>query len=138
MIRTPSDNVLVKSNFLLAITAASTNGSVLDASGFRSALAVFDTSPTGSGTTSNCKLQEGSLANGSDMADVSGATFAQATTVGGHVIETMNIDLTKRKRYLRLVHTGAGGSAAGQASGQIHFYVSESVPPTQDMTPVSI
>jgi hypothetical protein len=31
----------------------------------------------------------------------------------------MEINLAIRKRYIRLVHTGAGGSAAGQAVGII-------------------
>ncbi len=137
-IHRPSEHVLVKHTFILAITAATVNGGVVDTLGYDKALAIFDSAPSGGGTTSDCKLQDGSLANASDQADVSGATFTQITTAGGQKIEAMNIDLKKRKRYLRLVHTGAGGSAAGQAVGMILLFNAGNFPPTQDVTAVNV
>lgn len=114
-----SSVALFKAAFNTAITAAANNGATVDTLGFDRATAVFYSTPSGTGTTSDCKLQDGAASNASDMADVSGATFAQATTVGGAIVETMEINLAIRKRYIRLVHTGAGGSAAGVASGII-------------------
>jgi hypothetical protein len=137
-IHTPADSILVKHSFILAITAAGVNGTVIDTLGYEKALAIFDSAPSGGGTTSDCKLQEGDLANGSDQADVATATFAQVTTAGGQKIETMNINISKRKRYLRLVHTGAGGAAAGQAVGVILLFNPRNAAPVQDVTPKTV
>src|SRR5262245_6280085 len=137
-IHTPSKHCLVKHSFITAITAASNNGTSIDCRGFERALAIFNSAPSGSGTTSDCKLQDGAQSNGSDAADVSGATFAQVTTAGGQKIETMDIDLRKRNRYLRLVHTGAGGSAAGQATGIIILFNPRNGSPSQDVAAVSV
>lgn len=138
VIHTPTDQVLVKSAFNTPITAAANNGATINALGYGRALAIFDSAPSGAGTTSDCKLQEGAASDASDMADVTSGVFVQNTTVAGHVVKTMNIDLSKRKQYLRLVHTGAGGSAAGQAVGTLVLFNGESRPPTQDVTAVSI
>jgi hypothetical protein len=137
MLRTYSDNILVKSAFAVAITAASTNGTSVDTLGYGRCAAVFYGGPTGSGTTSDCKLQESSTGS-SGWADVSGAAFAQATTAGGAQIGVLNVDLSKRLRYLRLVHTGAGGSAAGLAWGAFHLLNGEGAPPAQDLAAVSV
>jgi hypothetical protein len=135
-IHRPSEHVLVKRSFVLAITAAATNGTGIDTLGYSRALAIFTAAPSGAGTTSDCKLQDS--ADNSAYADVASATFAQATTAGGTVTGTMNIDLTKRNRYLRLVHTGAGGSAAGQAAGHILLFNPLQAAPAQDVAAVSV
>lgn len=135
-IHTPSKQVLVKHSFILAITAASTNGTGIDCQGYERALAILDSAPSGAGTTSDCKVQDSP--DNSTFTDVTNANFAQVTTAGGQKLETMDIDLRKRARYLRLVHTGAGGSAAGQAAGVIILFNPRNAPPTQDVTPVSV
>jgi hypothetical protein len=99
-------------------------------------MAVFNSAPSGSGTTSDCKLQESD--DNSSFTDVAGAAFVQVTTAGGAKIETMSINLTIRKRYLRLVHTGAGGSAAGLAAGEIYLFNPRYAPVTQDVAAVSV
>lgn len=138
-IHTPSDHVLEKHGFSNAITAATNNGAGIDTRGFEKALAVFYSAPSGTGSTSDCKLQESSDDGGSDAyADVTNATFTQVTTAGGAKSQTMNINLNKRKRYLRLVHTGAGGSAAGQAYGLILLFNPRNLPPTHTVTPVTV
>jgi hypothetical protein len=137
-IHTLTDQALAKESFTLAITAAVTQGTVIDKQGYEDAMAIFVSAPSGSGTTSDCKLQEGDLANGSDSADVASATFAQVTTAGGKKIELMNIDLSKRKRYIRLTHTGVGASAAGQAVGIIVLFNPRNAAPTQDVTPKTV
>ena len=103
--------------FCVVIAAAITNGASTDCQGSETAFAWFYGAPTGAGTTSDCKLQESS--DNASWTDVTGGAFTQATTAGGAKLYTMNIKLAKRQRYLRLVHTGAGGSAAGVAAGGI-------------------
>lgn len=138
MLHTLSSVVRVARSFTVTITAASTNGAVVDTRGFTRALAIFDSAPSGTGTASDCKLQEGDQADGSDMADVTGAAFAQVTTSGGAKIQVMDIDLSKRKRYLRLVHTGSGGSAAGAATGMIALSRARRLAVTQDNAVISV
>lgn len=112
-----SENSQVVANFSIAITAATTNGTAVDTQGFREASAVFYSIPSGSGTTSNCKLQESDDTTSADFVDVPDAAFAASTTAAVAAPGYLDIDLSQRKRYLRLVHTGAGGSAAGVATG---------------------
>lgn len=131
-----SSHLLAKVGLITAITAASNNGTGTDCLGFRRAMALFYSAPSGAGTTSDCKLQES--ADNSTFADVTSATFAQVTTAGGTKIAVMDIDLAKRKRYLRLVHTGAGGSAAGVAAGIIQLYGESYNAPTPDVAVVNV
>lgn len=125
---TPSSHVKENSSFCLTITAAATNGAVVDTQGFENALVVFHTNPSGAGTTSDCKVQEGDAANLSDAADVATATFTQGTTAGGRTIQVGTLRLAKRKRYLRLVHTGAGAAAAGAAAGEVLLFNGRNAP----------
>lgn len=135
-IHRPSQHVLSKQTVIVPITAAANNGTGVDTLGYRRAQAIFVSAPSGGGTTSDCKLQD-SADNGS-FADVASAAFTQVTTAGGTQIQVMDIDLAKRRRYLRLVHTGAGGSAAGAAAGVIQLFDPEYYPPTQDNTAVNV
>ena len=138
-IHTPASSVLAKHSFSVAITAAATNGTGVSCRGFRHGMAVFYAAPSGSGTTSDCKVQESSDDAATDpYADVTSATFAQATTAGGAKIQAMNINLAKRERWLRLVHTGAGGSAAGQAYGLFLLFNAFFMEVSQDQTVVTV
>ena len=131
-----SEHMLLKGDFEVAITAAATNGTGIDTLGYRRACAIFYSTPSGSGTTSDCKLQDSS--DNSTFADVSSASFTQATTAGGAQWQLMAIDLAKRNRYLRLVHTGAGASAGGQAAGAILLFEAWDAAPTQDTAAIHV
>lgn len=96
----------------VAITAAATHGAATDTLNFRRAFALFYSLPTGSGTTADCYIEECATSGGSYV-KVPSSDFTQATTVGGAQLQMLNIDLAKRLRYLKVVMTGAGGSAAG-------------------------
>lgn len=133
-----SENIKAIAAFNVAITAAATNGATVDTLGFRRAAAVVNHTPSGALTTSDVKLQESSDSFSADTADVTGATFTQATTVGGNKVQVLDIDLAPRKRYLRLVHTGAGASAAGQATGVFLLFEPGYAAVTQPTTAVSV
>jgi hypothetical protein len=137
-IHTMTDHVQLKESFTLAITAATVNGTTVDCQGYERALAIFNSAPSGGGTTSDCKVQEDDQSSGATAVDVTGATFTQVTTAGGKKVAGMNINLSKRKRYLRLVHTGAGGAAAGQAVGLILLFNARNNPPAQDVVPKTV
>jgi len=129
---------LLKAMLMTAITAAANNSAVIDCLGYERAVVIFHSKPSGSGTTSDCKLQDGDQSDGSDAADITSATFTQVTTAGGEKAQFMEVNLAKRKRYLRAVHTGAGGSAAGQASVEIILYRPRYAGVSQDLTVISI
>ena len=135
-LHTPSEFIKKSIGFLLTITAAVVNGLSVDCLGFENALATFQSNPSGAGTTSDCKLQE-SDDNGA-WVDVADAAFTQVTTAGGQKIYTMDIKLAQRSRYLRLVHTGAGGAAAGVAYGSIDLMNARFNPVTQSNPAVSV
>lgn len=140
MLHQLSSEVLVKAQLIVPITAATNTPSAgVDCLGFRRALAIFYSLPTGSGTTSDCKLQESSDDGvGDAYADVASAAFTQVTTAGGVKVYLMEIDLAKRERYLKLIHTGAGGSAAGAAAGLILLFRGSQEAPAQANTVVSV
>lgn len=131
-----STQVLTKNSYLLAITAASTNGSSVDTLGYEKGEAVFTATPTGAGTTADCKLQDSP--DNSVFTDVTNAAFTQQTTAIGQKIQVLDINLKARQRYIRLVFTGAGGSAAGQACGNIHLFNPRYSVVTQDTTVISV
>lgn len=131
-----SSSALVKSGGISAITAASNNGTGIDCRGYTRAAIVWYSLPSGTGTTSDCKLQEST--DNSTWGDVSGAAFAQATTANSTRIQVMEVDLSKRSRYLRIVHTGAGGSAAGQQSAVFALLRPMAGAPAQDSTVIRV
>jgi hypothetical protein len=135
-IHSPSQNVLVKSSYITDISASVVNGTSVDTLGFTRAFAITIAAPSGTGTSSTTKLQESS--DGTTFVDVAGAVFAVVTTAGGSKTLTMDINLEYRQRYLRLVHTGAGGSAAGQAVGIIELFNPKQAAVTQDNAAVSV
>ncbi len=135
-LHTPSEQIKTAPGFAAAITAATTNGASVDCQGFETGKAIFNSAPSGAGTTSDCKLQES--ADNAAWTDVPSGAFAQATTAGGAKTQVMNIKLANRKRYLRLVHTGAGGSAAGVAYGLIELYNSRYNPVSQSSPAISV
>ncbi len=135
-LHTPSEQVKTVPGISTAIAAATTNGASVDCQGFETAKAIFNSEPAGAGTTSNCKLQESD--DNAAFADVPNAAFAPSTTAAGAKIQVMNIKLSNRKRYLRLVHTGAGGAAAGTAYGLIELYNARYNPVSQINPAISV
>lgn len=135
-LHTPSEQIKTAPGFSAPVTAAAVNGASVDCQGFENAKAIFHSAPAGVGTTSDCKLQESD--DNAAFADVPDAAFAQATTAGGAKIQVMNIKLSNRKRYLRLVHTGAGGAAAGTAYGLIELYNARYNPVAQTSPAISV
>lgn len=134
-----SSEVLFKAGLIVPVTAAANNGAGVDCLGYRRAVAICYGKPTGSGTTSDFKVQESSDDGAVDTyADVTSATTTQLTTVGGEKLYLIEVNLSKRERYLRVVHTGAGGSAAGAASAIIALFRGAQTAPSQDNTVVSV
>lgn len=133
-----SSHLLVKSGFNTAITATSNNGTITDTKGYTRALCIFYSSPSGAGTTSDCKLahdSDSAMGSATDYAN----SFAQVTTAGGAKLQVMDVNLEgpNVERYIRLIHTGAGASAAGVATGVIILFRGRRISPTQENTVVT-
>ncbi len=81
------------------------NGVVIDRKGFDSLVATFITGAI-TGTPSSmsmvCKVQHGDASDGSDMADISGAT---ATITAANETAEINVDCRDLKRYIRVSET---------------------------------
>lgn len=86
-----------------AAATATVEGVVIDGLGFRSAVFTAITGAatgTPTGISVACRLQHGTLANGSDMADVTGAT---ATITAVDSAAEINVTLRGLRRYVRIV-----------------------------------
>ncbi len=109
-----AQEIKVSASLLAAVYTASANGSVVDTLGFDTASVVISTGAidlVGGDETYSFKVQEGALADGSDMADVSGAT-ATVTAANQQKKIALNGLTTARKRYLRVVMTQAGATSS--------------------------
>jgi hypothetical protein len=89
------------------------SGAVLSRTGYKSATFIFMAgAASGSPTAISvaCKVQTGNEADGSDMADISGAT---ATITAENTAAEINVDLSGCKKYIRayLTVTLTGGSS---------------------------
>lgn len=141
-VHTPSDSVAVFNSFTVALSSTvsvTTSGGGVDTLGYRRALAVFVANPSGTGTTSDCEILE-SNDNGSvdPYSEITGGDFPQATTVLGATVAEINIDLAKRKRWLKLEHVAAGGAQVGAASGLILLFEPMESPVVSVPAPASI
>lgn len=148
---TPSSSVLVKKAFEAAITAAVTTGTWLPVLGYRVGMAIIFATPSGAGTTSDVALWQADDASGTNPVVVTmrspalnpqggtSAAFKTVTTALGATVEVMDINFAYlTKPYITLIHTGAGGSAAGQAAGLILFFEPGEAAVTQDVAAVQI
>ena len=129
-IHSPSQNVAAFPGFAIAITAAVVDGVAIGVAGYTRAMVTFHSNPSGVGTTSNCIVQE-SPDGSTAWANVPGAAFAQVATTGSDSIQVADINLELRLPFLRLVHTGAGASAAGVATGTILLFNARGFPVSQ-------
>lgn len=136
-IHTISKNMLVKTlQVPAAITATGNSAATVDCLGFDRALIVLQVG-TVSGTTPtlNVKLQDS--ADNSTFADVASATFAQITATQTAPV-LMDVDLTKRNRYIQLVNTVAGTTPSFQIQETVILGRAKHLPPTQDNTVVRV
>jgi hypothetical protein len=85
-------------------SASTVNGSAIDRLGFDEALVVVNSGTNGTNGTVNIKVQE-SDASTSGFADIAGAAFAQITEANDNTIYVGRLNLSGRKRYIRVVAT---------------------------------
>lgn len=144
-IHTPSDSVLAKPSLDPEVRTASANGAGVDCRGFERALVILHVGAhdrTTGDETLDVKIQESSDDGSADaFADVSGAAFAQLGNVVPNAtkgnVYVMDIDLSKRERYLRAVGTAAGTTPSTAYGVTILLLNARYTPVSQDATPVS-
>jgi len=98
------------------LSDGSANGSVIDTLGFSElAIVLYVGALGGTSPTLDVKVQNGSESNGSDMADVTGASFTQITTANDQDIYIAVIRQSDYgSRYYRAVSTIGGTTPVGE------------------------
>lgn len=137
MIHTPSDSLKVKAAVTSqALASGATNGAIIDAAGFERALLVVNVGDmTGTSPTLDVKVQDGAASNLSDAADVSGAALTQIDGTHDQAVYLLDLNLAKRKRYIRAVFTVGGTSTPTAPAGASWILVDgRHLPVTQDNT----
>jgi len=145
-IHNTSDHVQVKPILDPEVRTAAANGAAVDCRGFERAMVILHVGAhdrTTGDETLDVKIQESSDNAAADaFADVAGAAFAQ---IAAQVIDAtkgnsfvMNIDLTKRERYLRVVGTPAGTTPSTNYSVQILLLNARNAPVSQDSAVISV
>lgn len=124
------------------LAAGATNGPGVDCRGFtRATLLVTVGALTGDHNVT-VKLQQSSDDGAVDTyADVTNATTGAIAAAGDEATYAIEVDLSKRERYLRAVATVAGTStpkALTSAVLVLHRSTTTNLPPAQDKTVVSV
>lgn len=145
-IHTPSDAVRVQPSLDPEARTASANGAGVDCRGFERALVILHVGAhdrTTGDETLDVKLQESSdNGSGDAFADVDDAAFAQLGNVVPNAtkgnVYVMDVDLSKRERYLRAVGTAAGTTPSTAYGVTVLLFNARYAPVAQDATPVSV
>lgn len=145
-IHTPSDSVKAQASLDPEVRTASANGAGVDCRGFERALVVLHVGAhdrTTGDETLDVKIQESSDNGAGDaFGDVGGGEFAQIGNVVPNAtkgnVYVMDVDLSKRERYLRVVGTAAGTTPSTAYGVTILLFNPRYAPVTQDATPVGV
>lgn len=132
MIHTPTENVLTK---CLQLATATGDGVSIDCLGYeRAEITVVTT--TASASTGDAKVQESSDDGSTDTyADVANAAIVQVAASQTRKVSIINVNLSKRERYLRVPVTIAGTTTMCVIA---KLFNPRNAPPTQSTTPVSV
>jgi len=87
---------------------AANAGAEIDCQGYEEALVLLNTGVAGGEV--NVKVQECDTSGGT-FADITGAAFAEVTTANDVTCYVGRLDLTKRKRYLKIIGTVTTGAS---------------------------
>jgi hypothetical protein len=142
-IHTPSAHVLVKPSLDPESRTADANGLGVDCRGYERALIVAHLGAhdrTTGDETIAFKVQES--ADNSSFSDVAGATTGALGDVTPNAtsgnVYLINVDLSKRSRYLRVVADVSGTSPIDLCSATILLFNPREMAVTQDATAVSV
>jgi hypothetical protein len=131
-----SQNIKAVVSFDNTLANSTQNGVFVDCLGFRRAAIIFNTW-TGSATTSNFTVSE-SADGSTGVVTVAGATLGAAVVASTADAGTqiVDVDLSKRLRYLRVNSVGTG--TAGNASATLLLYEADNGAVTQPVAALSV
>lgn len=133
-IHTPSAHVLVKPSILpLLRDNVAINGLSADCAGYSRALVIIYSGATD--ITDGISLEDS--ADDSTFAAVASSTQTFSAT-DDNKIKLIDVDLTKRARYLRVIAAAADGVAGTTISACICLFNGRTKSPSQDNTVVSV
>lgn len=138
-----TSSALVKPAIVTAqLAAGATNGPGVDCLGFTRATLLVSVGALAGDHNVTVKLQQSSDNGAGDaFADVASATTGAIAAAGDEATYAIEIDLSKRERYLRAVGTVAGTTtpvALTSAVLILHRPGASNLPPTQDKTVVVV
>jgi hypothetical protein len=138
-----TSSALVKPTLVPAsLAAGATNGVGVDCRGYGRATLLVSVGELAGDHNVTVKLQQSSDDAATDAyTDVTSATTGAIAAAGDAAVYAIEVDLSKRERYLRAVGTVAGTStpvALTSAVLILHRPGTSNLPPTQDKTVVSV
>lgn len=138
-----TSSALVKTALVPAeLAAGATNGTGVDCRGFERATLLVTVGALAGDHNVTVKLQESSdNGSGDAFADVADATTGAVAAAGDESTYAIEVNLSKRERYLRAVGTVAGtATPVALTSGVLilHRSTTTNLPATQDETIVSV
>lgn len=94
-----------------SLSAAETDGTVVDTRGYSECLVVANFGVAAANAEADVTIRESDNANGSNSSAVTGAVFTQVDVNNDQTTYVGRIDLSKRKRYLFARNVGDGANA---------------------------
>lgn len=132
-----SENVKAVNSFASGLTSGTQNGSSVDTvanpSPFRRAALLIDMA-TGAGTTANFQLQDSP--DNATWTNVTNGTLGTPVAASTQWTQLVDIDLSKRQRYLRVQLIGTG--TTGAATADFLLFEGEYGAPTQVNPAISL
>lgn len=122
--KTVAENIKPVASLGPATLTANTDGSVVDTFGFDNLQAVISAGTIDTHDTDETyavKLQEGAADDGSDMADVTGASVTVTESNQIKTIGVVGLGTGIRKRYVRLVLTVGGTTPSIDLAGSFNL-----------------
>lgn len=131
-IHTPTDKTLIKSGS--GFVTATGNGTIIDTLTYTRALFIINAT-TAAASTCDALVQEDSAVGMGSATTVTGSNIAQVIASTTAAVATVNVNLEKRKRYLRVAFTIAGTTTA---NATVILFNPQYSPPAQALTPISV
>lgn len=134
-IHSPSQQVMSAVSISGVLTNGTVTGAAVDTFGYTRAKLVFITD-TGSATTSNYTVTECDTSGGSYSSAITGLTLTSAVVASTTTtVYVQDLDLTKRKRFLKAEVVGTGTNGTGAVLFELYNAADMAV--TQTNTPVT-
>lgn len=120
-----------------SISAAATSSAAIDTKGFTEAIVIVNAGTAVASAEADVFVMESVSTTAASFAHIAGSSFTQITpTAATNASQCLSIDLTKRKRYLRVKNKGDGTNRVN-LSANVLLLGANSLPVTQSASEVT-